>query len=376
MDKSKKGAPDDVMAQVGRKIGMRMGLIMNTFNTIIFSTIGTLSSGHFSWKGWCVGACAGWITGAIITAIVPPKKVSDWLLAKTKTDGNTLKGKFLSSLSTNFIIMPVMSLVMGVAMPTFSANGILRSADALEQEVVAMQQQQDDLKAQQADLISQRDNLKTQQDELRTKMEQTIEEAVNNALAERQASIDGLNASRSELQGNYDTMKAEVDDLQAQLDAAESPAEKGPLQGQIDGKTQALAEMQNGLDEQQKAIDEITASMNSTRDEITKSISEGTPEKPGMQSGIDEMQTGIDEMQKGIDGMQEGIDGMQQGIDGKSQGVAAQREAAAQIKGNIFKSLPLSILFMTTIGIILGMIFTPLFTKMVMRSVLGKDAVQ
>jgi hypothetical protein len=78
-------------------------------------------------------------------------------------------------------------------------------------------------------------------------------------------------------------------------------------------------------------------------------------------------------MQAGIDGMQEGIDGMQQGIDGKSGGIQAQQNAIAGMKQSLKRSLPLSIIGMTVIGIILGFFTQPLFLKLVMRSVMGKQ---
>ena len=106
----------------------------------------------------------------------------------------------------------------------------------------------------------------------------------------------------------------------------------------------------------------------------------GTPEEPGMQKGIEEMQAGIDDMQKGIDEMQggidemqKGIDGMQEGINGKSGGIEAQKGAIQGMKMGLKRSLPFSIIGMTLIGIILGYFTQPLFLKLVMRSVLGKE---
>ncbi len=267
---------NEVMAKTMKKIGIRMGLIMNTFNTIIFSTIGTLSSGHFSWKMWFIGAVIGWITGAIITTIIPPKKVQDWVLNKANTTPETFKGRILASLATNMIVMPVMTIVMGLCMPLMSAKGIERSIAQTEKELAALQQQQ-----------------------------------------------SALVAQRDELQGKYDAMQIEIDDLQVKIDEAKSPGEAEPLKGELEGKKAALAEME---------------------------------------SGINEMQGGINEMQGGIDGMTKSIEERQNAVTG--------------IKKSLPKTLPLSALLMTCIGIVLGFIFQPIFMKLVMRSVLGKDAPQ
>ena len=360
-------------AIIGRKIGKRMGLLMNTFNTIVFSTIGTLASGHFTWKSWFIGACIGWITGHLITSFIPPNEVQDKVLKKRGISADSIKGRIISSIVTSIIIFPIMTCVMSITMPNLAMNGIKKNIAAMESEVVELYAQQSELKAQQAELIAQRNELQAQQTELKaqqsalqTSMDKTIENAVNSATAERQAAVDELNASIEEL-------KAREKDLTEMLEAAQSPAEKGPLNGQ-------LGPVKGELEAKTAAVKELEASIEATKKEIEDSIKNGTPENPGMQKGIEEMQAGIDDMQKGIDemqagidGMQEGIDGMQQGIDGKSGGIQAQQNAIAGMKQSLKRSLPLSIIGMTVIGIILGFFTQPLFLKLVMRSVMGKQ---
>jgi hypothetical protein len=262
------------MGKLMGKVGHRMGLLMNTFNTIVFSTIGTLSSGHFTWGGWLFGAAVGWCTGAVITSIIPVKNTQDWVLEKTKTDGKTLKGKLLASLSTNFIIMPAMTIVMGLAMPSLSAMNIEKGITQTETECTALQLQQSDLKLEQA-----------------------------------------------ALQGQYDTMSVNIEWLQKSVDEATNPADKGKLNGELEGKKAALTEMQ----------------------------------------------AGIDQMQAGIDGMQEGIDGM-------TTSIAERKNAVNGIRAAIPRSLPLSAILNTIIGITLGLFTQPFFIKLIMKSVFGKNA--
>lgn len=374
-------------AIAGRKIGKRMGLLMNTFNTIIFSTIGTLASGHFTWKSWFIGACIGWITGHMITSFVPVNEVQNKVLKKKKINPESVKGRIIASLVTSCIIFPIMTLVMGTAMPRLAMSGIEKNIASMESQVVEQYEKQAELKSQQADLIAQRDELKGKQTELKaeqtalkaqqsalqTSMEKTIENATSGAIAERLAAVDELNASIEEL-------KARETELNEKIAAAQSPAEQGPLKGQLAG-------VQGELEGKNAAVAELEASIAATKSEIEESVKTGTPEEPGMQkgidemqkgidemqSGIDEMQSGIDNMQSGIDGMQEGIDGMQNGIDGPKQGIKAQREAIEGMKASLKKSLPISIVFQTLIGIILGFFTQPFFLKLVKRSVLGKE---
>ena len=230
-----KAAANDVMAKTMRKIGFRIGLLMNTFNTIVFTTIGTLRSGHFTWSGWLFGGVVGWITGFIITSIIPVKQTQDKVLEKTKTDPNSVKGKILASLTTNFIIMPAMTCVMGIAMPMMSVKGMERGIAATETELVQLQQQQEGLKSQQA-----------------------------------------------ELQGKYDAMKIDIDDLQAKIDAAASPAEKAPLEGELEGKTKALDEMQSGITEMQNGIDGMQGGI----DSMTESINARKGAAAGIKNSI------------------------------------------------------------------------------------------
>lgn len=232
------------MAIIGRKIGKRMGLLMNTFFTIVFATIGTLASGHFTWLGWIVGACVGWITAHLITSFIPPNEAQDKFLKKRNIPANSFKGRLLSSVITSCIIMPVMTIVMSISMPGLAIFNIERSIAQTETEVVALYEQQSDLRSQQSDLISQLSELNVQND--------------------------------------------------------------------------------------------------------------------------------IGEIQGRIDKMQESIDSMQKGIDSKSKGIEEQRNAINGIKSSLPKSLPISIIAQTLLGIILGFFMQPLFLKFVMWSVLGK----
>lgn len=276
-----------MMGKMMRKVGKRMGLLMNTFNTIVFSTIGTLSSGHFSWLGWLVGACVGWITGALITSFIDVKETQDKVHAKTGTSPDSFKGKLLASLTTSAIIMPVMTIVMSLSMPLLSVSNMEKGIAETRTEIVQMQQEQNALKDQQHELLIQ----------------------------------------QAELKGKRDAMQSDVDSLQKLVSEAQTPAEKAPLEGQLKAKQGALAEMQ---------------------------------------AGIDNMQTGISDMQGGIDGMQNGINGKTESITGREQAIEG-------IKRSLPISIPISAVVNTLIGVILGIFTQPLFTKIVMRSVFGKN---
>ena len=322
-------AAGPMMGKMMKKVGKRMGFVMNTFNTLVFSTIGTLSSGHASLKSWLIGAGIGWLTGALITSIVDVKDTQDWVLAKTKLSDKTFKGRAIASLTTSVIIFPLMTVMMGVAMPMLSAKSMETGVAQTRIELMDLKQQQYDLKTQQYDLKLEQADLKSQQ-------------AV---LVEKKS---GLESQRDNLQAQLDEMLVDVNALKASLEKAATPAEKGPISGQLEGKQKAADDMQAGIDGINNGIAEVTGGIE------------------GQQKGIDEMQSGIEEMQSGIDGMQGGIDGMTQSIEGRTQAIEG-------IKSGIPKSLPLSAFLMSVIGIILGIFTQPFFTKAVMKSVFGKN---
>ena len=319
-----------MMGKMMAKVGRRVGLLMNTFNTILFSTIGTLSSGHFTWSGWLFGAAVGWCTGAVITSIIPVKDTQDWVLEKTKTDGKTLKGRLIASLSTNFIVMPAMTIVMGLAMPNLSVMNIEKGIAQTESELSALQIQQYDLKLEQETLKNNRLTLKEEQTDL--KLQQTE-----------------LKLEQAVLQGQYDKMEIDIDWIQKSIEKASTPAEKGALNGELEAKQSSLSEMKAGIDEMQAGID-------------------------GMQEGIDGKQKGIDEIQDGINEMQTGIDNMQGGIDGMTTSITERRNAVEGIKSSIPRSLPISAVLNTIIGIVFGLFTQPFFVKRITKSVFGKNA--
>lgn len=224
----------EIVAKQTKKISFRMGLIMNTINTLIFGTFGTLRSGHFTWKAWAIGCLIGFITGAIITTIVPPRKVQLWLLDKTQTREDSWKGKLMTSIATTLIIMPVMSIVMGISMPNLSAWNLNRQANKLEQSCIELQAKQDDLKSQQADLISQQKALIDKQSALKAEMETASEE-------DKTGMQNGIN----NMQKGIDKMQEGIDGMQEGIDG---------MQEGIEGKTGGVNTMRNNAKEIKSSI--------------------------------------------------------------------------------------------------------------------------
>jgi hypothetical protein len=65
---------------------------------------------------------------------------------------------------------------------------------------------------------------------------------------------------------------------------------------------------------------------------------------------------------------------MQEGIDGMTTSIAERKNAVNGIRAAIPRSLPLSAILNTIIGITLGLFTQPFFIKLIMKSVFGKNA--
>lgn len=105
----------DKMKKVGLGMAISMGVVMSFF----LSLVGMLSSGHFTFPGFVASFLVSTIVSMIIGFIVPIGKVSEMACRSLKLRPGTLPNRLFSSLISNTIYTPIMTLVM-VSLARFS----------------------------------------------------------------------------------------------------------------------------------------------------------------------------------------------------------------------------------------------------------------
>ncbi len=98
----------DKMKKVGFGMAVSMGVVMSFF----LSLVGMLSSGHFTFIGFIISFAVSTVVSMLIGFIVPMGKVSDMACRSLKLEPGTMPNRLLSSLISNTIYTPIMTLIM------------------------------------------------------------------------------------------------------------------------------------------------------------------------------------------------------------------------------------------------------------------------
>lgn len=99
-----------------KKIGILMSVYMGLIMSFCLSLAGTLMGGHFTIPGWLVSFAISLVISLIIGFLVPIKKVSDAICRKFKVEPESMDGNRISSLVSDIIYTPVITVVMVVIM--------------------------------------------------------------------------------------------------------------------------------------------------------------------------------------------------------------------------------------------------------------------
>ena len=118
-----------------RKIMIMMSVLMGFTMSLCLSLLGTGMSGHFTVPAWLFS----FVISLIIGFIVPMKKVSDAACNKAGIIPESFKGNLLSSLISNVIYTPVITIAMVVLMVGGAARQ-MREAGAPESAIPSIQQ--------------------------------------------------------------------------------------------------------------------------------------------------------------------------------------------------------------------------------------------
>lgn len=100
------------MEQTMRKIGKQMSVLMGLTLSFVLSLVGNLHSGHFTLPGFLMSFALSAVIALAIGFIVPIGKLNQDLQKRLGLPANALKTRILSSLMTDLIYTPVITLSM------------------------------------------------------------------------------------------------------------------------------------------------------------------------------------------------------------------------------------------------------------------------
>ena len=99
---------DEKMKVIGRKMSIRMGILMS----FSLALVGTLTSGHFTPVGFVISFFVSTVVSLVIGFVVPVGKLSGDFCRKRNLAPESLANRIVSSLISDLIYTPVITLVM------------------------------------------------------------------------------------------------------------------------------------------------------------------------------------------------------------------------------------------------------------------------
>ena len=99
-------------AQMMKKIGRRMSILMGVSLSFCLSLLGNLTSGHFTLPGFLISFAVSTLISLIIGFLVPMKKVGDSLANALHLKPRSLPAHCAESFVSDLIYTPVITLAM------------------------------------------------------------------------------------------------------------------------------------------------------------------------------------------------------------------------------------------------------------------------
>ncbi len=99
-------------AQMMKKIGRRMSILMGVSLSFCLSLLGNLTSGHFTLLGFLISFAVSTLISLIIGFLVPMKKVGDSLANALHLKPRSLPAHCAESFVSDLIYTPVITLAM------------------------------------------------------------------------------------------------------------------------------------------------------------------------------------------------------------------------------------------------------------------------
>lgn len=100
----------DKMKTISRKMNIYMGVAMS----LSLSLVGSLSSGHFTLKGYIISFIISTVISIMIGFVVPIAEISARACRSRDIERHSLKGRLLESLISDVVYTPLLTLLMVV----------------------------------------------------------------------------------------------------------------------------------------------------------------------------------------------------------------------------------------------------------------------
>lgn len=104
-----------------KKIATLMSIYMGIIMSLVLSLVGTLTSGHFTMISWMISFGISLVISLLIGFLVPVKRIGDAACKACSVEPLSMKGNALSSLVSDVIYTPLITVIMVVVMLKMAA---------------------------------------------------------------------------------------------------------------------------------------------------------------------------------------------------------------------------------------------------------------
>lgn len=314
-----------------RKTLIIIGMSINFIVSFVLSLVGTLTSGHFTIRGWVISFLISFFIAVIITKFVNMKVMEEKYLAKHNLKRGELKANIMLPLLSDLLMTPVITIAM-VSFSLGMANmGMSRGIKTIEDK--------------RATLTSE-------------------VEAAEKELTEVEAQI-------SVKQADLDKKQAALDDYTKQL--GDKQAELGPMQAELDEKQKAIEEIQSS-GATGPSIGAQLEELGTSVGELAPKVGELNAEIGDLQSKIGPLGGEIGQLKGEIGPLNGRVQALNGEISGKKDGIADQTADIDKLKGEKFtlKKYFIVLLRSMIISLIVAYIVIAIFKPLIQKITFSK----
>ena len=100
----------DKMKTISRKMSIYMGVVMS----LTLSLVGSISSGHFTIKGYIISFIISTVISIMIGFVIPISEICAGVCRNHDIERHSLKGRLIESLISDVVYTPLLTLLMVV----------------------------------------------------------------------------------------------------------------------------------------------------------------------------------------------------------------------------------------------------------------------